>query len=186
MNTHSPFLCFFHLFITHPFLIIFFVHLSLLHASFFLLFLLWLPSFLTSFIHSFFHSFLPSFLFFFLPCFLPFFFGFLPYFLAFFCIRFSILSSSLIPISHYLFSVYPSPHSRKDVLRSLSAPHEGDDELIFPIALRPDYMNNSLPTGKIDLHSLSSYYLLLDDFYLYLFLSLSICLFISFFLGLFI
>ena len=34
-------------------------------------------------------------------------------------------------------AVYPSPHSRKDVDRALAAPHEGDVEAIFPVALRP-------------------------------------------------
>ncbi|MEO0949285.1 MAG: glutamate--tRNA ligase family protein, partial [Cyanobacteria bacterium J06641_5] len=34
-------------------------------------------------------------------------------------------------------AIYPSPHSRKDVARALSAPHEGDREIIFPPALRP-------------------------------------------------
>ena len=33
--------------------------------------------------------------------------------------------------------IYPSPHSRKDVARALSAPHEGDREVIFPARLRP-------------------------------------------------
>lgn len=34
-------------------------------------------------------------------------------------------------------SIYPSPHSRKDVERALAAPHEGDREPIFPAHLRP-------------------------------------------------
>ncbi len=34
-------------------------------------------------------------------------------------------------------TIYPSPHSRKDVQRALSAPHEGDREVIFPPQLRP-------------------------------------------------
>lgn len=34
-------------------------------------------------------------------------------------------------------AIYPSPHSRKDVARALSAPHEGDSEIIFPPKLRP-------------------------------------------------
>lgn len=34
-------------------------------------------------------------------------------------------------------SIYPSPHSRRDVARALSAPHEGEGEIIFPPALRP-------------------------------------------------
>lgn len=33
--------------------------------------------------------------------------------------------------------IYPSPHSRQDVRRALSAPQEGDRELIFPASLRP-------------------------------------------------
>ena len=153
--------------------------------SFFYSFFGFLPSLLLSFIPSFIHSFLPSSFSSYPASFLSSLASFLTSLLSFvFVFLFFLLPSYLSPTIY--FSVYPSPHSRKDVLRSLSAPHEGDDELIFPIALRPDYMNNSLPTGKIDLHSLSSYYLLLDDFYLYLFLSLSICLFISFFLGLFI
>ena len=35
-------------------------------------------------------------------------------------------------------AIYPSPHSRKDVARALSAPHEGDREIIFPTHLRPN------------------------------------------------
>jgi len=33
--------------------------------------------------------------------------------------------------------IYPSPHSRKDVAAALSAPHEGDQEPVFPPDLRP-------------------------------------------------
>ena len=33
--------------------------------------------------------------------------------------------------------VYPSPHSRKDVSEAITAPHEGDAEIIFPVSLRP-------------------------------------------------
>ena len=33
--------------------------------------------------------------------------------------------------------IYPSPHSRKDVLNALSAPHKGDTEPIYPSHLRP-------------------------------------------------
>jgi glutamyl/glutaminyl-tRNA synthetase len=36
--------------------------------------------------------------------------------------------------------IYPCKYSRKDVERALSAPHEGDEEIIYPIHLRPDYM----------------------------------------------
>ena len=35
-------------------------------------------------------------------------------------------------------TIYPSPHSRKDVAQALSAPHEGDREIIFPAHLRPE------------------------------------------------
>ncbi len=34
-------------------------------------------------------------------------------------------------------AIYPSPHSRRDVAQALSAPHEGDREVIFPPQLRP-------------------------------------------------
>ena len=34
-------------------------------------------------------------------------------------------------------AIYPSPQSRKDVALALSAPHEGDREIIFPTVLRP-------------------------------------------------
>lgn len=37
--------------------------------------------------------------------------------------------------------VYPSPQSRKDVESAISAPHEGDAEVIFPTFFRPDYMS---------------------------------------------
>lgn len=36
--------------------------------------------------------------------------------------------------------IYPSPHSRKDVDAAISAPHEGDQEAIFPVTLRPSYV----------------------------------------------
>lgn len=48
--------------------------------------------------------------------------------------------------------IYPSPHSRTDVQSALSAPHEGDCEPIFPIALRPkisDFSTTSQP-GKMN------------------------------------
>jgi glutamyl-tRNA synthetase len=35
-------------------------------------------------------------------------------------------------------AIYPSPHSRKDVERALTAPHEGDSEPVFPVELRPE------------------------------------------------
>jgi len=34
-------------------------------------------------------------------------------------------------------AIYPSPHSRKDVLSALQAPHQGEREAIFPVNLRP-------------------------------------------------
>lgn len=34
-------------------------------------------------------------------------------------------------------TIYPSPHSRRDVAQALSAPHEGDLEIVFPPRLRP-------------------------------------------------
>ena len=34
--------------------------------------------------------------------------------------------------------IYPSPHSRKDVASAISAPHEGDREIVFPTELRPE------------------------------------------------
>lgn len=36
--------------------------------------------------------------------------------------------------------VYPSPHSRRDLERAISAPHEGDTEAIFPVQFRPEYI----------------------------------------------
>ena len=36
--------------------------------------------------------------------------------------------------------IYPSPHSRRDVLSALSAPHEGENEIIFPVILRPEFL----------------------------------------------
>lgn len=39
--------------------------------------------------------------------------------------------------------LYPSPQSRRDLERAISAPHEGDMESIFPIEFRPDYIQNS-------------------------------------------
>jgi hypothetical protein len=47
----------------------------------------------------------------------------------------------------FMISVYRSPHSRKDILHSLGAPHEGDEEIIFPSNLIPSYMMQK--NGKI-------------------------------------
>lgn len=46
--------------------------------------------------------------------------------------------------------LYPSPHSRKDVERCLSAPHEGDEgaEVVFPTELRPAYVQDGAAVGR--------------------------------------
>lgn len=46
--------------------------------------------------------------------------------------------------------IYPSPHSRKDVARALSAPHEGDGEIIFPTRLRPDVWQPVETPGSVN------------------------------------
>lgn len=46
--------------------------------------------------------------------------------------------------------IYPSPHSRKDVARALSAPHEGDREIVFPIHLRPNDWDAAETPGDIN------------------------------------
>jgi glutamyl-tRNA synthetase len=38
--------------------------------------------------------------------------------------------------------IYPSSHSRRDVLKASSAPHEGETELLFPVTLRPLYFQD--------------------------------------------
>lgn len=47
-------------------------------------------------------------------------------------------------------TIYPSPHSRKDVTRALSAPHEGDREIIFPPALRPKTIPPACEPGSVN------------------------------------
>ncbi len=47
-------------------------------------------------------------------------------------------------------SIYPSPHSRKDVAQALSAPHEGDREIIFPIQLRPNTWETVADPGDVN------------------------------------
>ena len=47
-------------------------------------------------------------------------------------------------------AIYPSPHSRKDVAQALSAPHEGDREIIFPTHLRPSHWNTVYEPGKVN------------------------------------
>ena len=47
-------------------------------------------------------------------------------------------------------AIYPSPHSRKDVARALSAPHEGAREIIFPTHLRPDNWETTDEPGSVN------------------------------------
>jgi len=47
-------------------------------------------------------------------------------------------------------AIYPSSHSRKDVAQALSAPHEGDREVIFPIALRPTNWKTVSSPGEVN------------------------------------
>lgn len=47
-------------------------------------------------------------------------------------------------------AIYPSPHSRKDVAQALSAPHEGDKEIIFPPHLRPDNWDIATEPGPMN------------------------------------
>ena len=46
--------------------------------------------------------------------------------------------------------IYPSPHSRKDVAQALSAPHEGDREIIFSPKLRPDHWEIPVEPGGVN------------------------------------
>jgi glutamyl/glutaminyl-tRNA synthetase len=46
--------------------------------------------------------------------------------------------------------IYPSPHSRKDVAQALSAPHEGDREIIFPVQLRPANWESGDDPGAVN------------------------------------
>lgn len=46
--------------------------------------------------------------------------------------------------------IYPSPHSRKDVARAISAPHEGDREVIFPPHLRPPDWDVPATAGEMN------------------------------------
>ncbi|MGF1513797.1 MAG: glutamate--tRNA ligase family protein [Elainellaceae cyanobacterium] len=47
-------------------------------------------------------------------------------------------------------AIYPSPHSRKDVAEALSAPHEGDREIIFPAKLRPSNWGSVDEPGRMN------------------------------------
>ena len=49
-----------------------------------------------------------------------------------------------------LGAIYPSPHSRKDVLNALSAPHGGGSEPVFPRHLRPPILSVSPISGPGD------------------------------------
>ncbi|MEO1591939.1 MAG: glutamate--tRNA ligase family protein [Cyanobacteria bacterium J06632_22] len=51
---------------------------------------------------------------------------------------------------NYAGAIYPSSHSRKDVNRALSAPHEGDQEIIFPPSLRPATWPKATVPGTIN------------------------------------
>jgi glutamyl-tRNA synthetase len=42
-------------------------------------------------------------------------------------------------------SIYPSPHSRKDVQAALTAPHDDENEPLFPPALRPPLGTGNKP-----------------------------------------
>lgn len=46
--------------------------------------------------------------------------------------------------------IYPSPHSRRDVAQALSAPHEGDREVIFPPHLRPSVWDIPTTPGQVN------------------------------------
>lgn len=46
--------------------------------------------------------------------------------------------------------IYPSPHSRRDVAKALSAPHEGDHEVIFPPRLRPSNWDIATTPGRVN------------------------------------
>lgn len=46
-----------------------------------------------------------------------------------------------------LGAIYPSSHSRKDVLNALSAPHEGDTEPVYPPQLRPSEISVTPVSG---------------------------------------
>ena len=47
-------------------------------------------------------------------------------------------------------AIYPSPHSRKDVAQALSAPHEGDREIIFPTHLRPKNWETTIEPNQVN------------------------------------
>ncbi|PSN14052.1 tRNA glutamyl-Q synthetase [filamentous cyanobacterium CCP5] len=47
-------------------------------------------------------------------------------------------------------AIYPSPHSRKDVALALSAPQEGDREVIFPPKLRPATWEPATEPGNVN------------------------------------
>lgn len=53
---------------------------------------------------------------------------------------------------HATRQIYPSPHSRKDVMAALVAPHADDDEPIFPSSLRPTESEGTSATEPGDVN----------------------------------
>ncbi len=51
-------------------------------------------------------------------------------------------------------AIYPSPHSRKDIAEALVAPHDepGENEPIFPPALRPEALSRPMPAEPGDVN----------------------------------
>lgn len=47
-------------------------------------------------------------------------------------------------------AIYPSSHTRKDVERAQSAPHEGDFDPVFPESLRPDSVEKVDEPGEVN------------------------------------
>jgi glutamyl/glutaminyl-tRNA synthetase len=47
-------------------------------------------------------------------------------------------------------AIYPSAHTRKDVERALSAPHEGDSDPVFPVELRPESFEKADSPGEVN------------------------------------
>ena len=49
-----------------------------------------------------------------------------------------------------LGAIYPSAHTRKDVERAQSAPHEGDFDPVFPESLRPESVDPVADPGEVN------------------------------------
>lgn len=47
-------------------------------------------------------------------------------------------------------AIYPSAHSRKDVEKALTAPHEGETEPVFPVELRPRRWERTDDPGEVN------------------------------------